>query len=110
MAASTSGARLASVSGEDFEELLKNKDAEDTLKATKQAVHVLSAYLTKENLLTNFERVDKLTLASVLSKFYVEYINIQPAIVKMVVWPCHIKLLTTLSNSLYGNRRYIINI
>ena len=41
MAASTSGARFASVSDEDFEELLKNKDAENTLKATKQAVHVL---------------------------------------------------------------------
>ena len=46
MATSTSGTRFASVSDEDFEELLKNKDAENTLKATKQAVHVLRAYLT----------------------------------------------------------------
>ena len=37
MAASTSGARFASVSDEDFEELLKNK-----------AVHILRVYLTKK--------------------------------------------------------------
>ena len=35
--------RFASVSDEDFEELLKNKDAENTLKA-KQALHVLRAF------------------------------------------------------------------
>ncbi len=66
--AASSGVRFALVSDEDFEELLKNKDAESTLKPTKQAVNILRAYMTETNLSTDFETVDKPTLASFLSE------------------------------------------
>ena len=45
MAASTSSVRFTSVSYADFEDCLKNKDAENSLRATKQAVHVLEPLL-----------------------------------------------------------------
>ena len=77
MAASTSSAttatsRFASLNADEFDLILLNKDAENTKKATRQAVAIFRDYLKEKSLPGEFETLDKLALGSVLAKFYVE--------------------------------------
>ena len=70
MAASVS--RFTSFDEKEFDEILKNKDALNTKKATKNAVTIFRDYLMEKGLDVDIETVDKKTLSSVLARFYVE--------------------------------------
>ena len=48
--------RFASLNTDEFEKILKEKDALNTRKATKAAVDVLQAYLVAKKLSTNVEK------------------------------------------------------
>ena len=71
MAASREG-RFASLTDQEFESILENKNAENTKKATKQAVTLFREYLREKGLPSEFESLDKPSLATTLGKFYVE--------------------------------------
>ena len=64
--------RFADLDSDDYEQLLNKKDSENTHKATKISVSVFKDYLREKNLNTEFEKLDKLTLANILRKFYLE--------------------------------------
>ena len=57
--------RFASLTDEEFAEIIRKKDAENTIKATKKSVNILRAYLQEKGNPDNFESLDKLTLAGV---------------------------------------------
>ena len=64
--------RFASLNEDDFEEILRHKDAENTRKATQGAATLFQSYLSEKGPNQEFEKLDKTTLASLLSKFYLE--------------------------------------
>ncbi|XP_041478860.1 uncharacterized protein KIAA1958-like [Lytechinus variegatus] len=64
--------RFADLDSDNYEQLLNNKDSENTHKATKISVSVFKDYLREKNLNTEFEQLDKLDLANILRKFYLE--------------------------------------
>ena len=70
MAASTN--RFATLDSDEFENILKEKDAVNTRRATKSALDVFRAYLAEKELPLNFEQLDKNRLSEILAKFYVE--------------------------------------
>ena len=61
--------RFATVSKNELEKLLANKDAENTKKATKLAVNIFTTYLKEKKIK---EPDDKESLAAVLKLFYIE--------------------------------------
>ena len=71
MAASSSN-RFASLNDAEFEKILRDRDADNTKKATKTAVGLFRAYLVAKNQSSEFEKPDKASLAASLSKFYLE--------------------------------------
>ena len=64
--------RFASLNTDKFENILKEKDALNTRKATKAAVDVLQAYLVAKKLSTNVEKLEKIAISEILGKFYLE--------------------------------------
>ena len=62
-------ARFATVSKNELEKLLADKDAENTKKATKLAVNIFTTYLKEKKIK---EPDDKESLAAVLKLFYIE--------------------------------------
>ena len=62
-------ARFATVSKNELEKLLADKDAENTEKATKLAVNIFTTYLKEKKIK---EPDDKESLAAVLKLFYIE--------------------------------------
>ena len=64
--------RCASLNTDEFENILKEKDALNTRKATKTAVDVLQAYLVAKKLSTNVDKIDKRAISEILGKFYLE--------------------------------------
>ena len=72
MAASSSSSRFASLNEDEFEEILLHKDADNTRKATQGAATLFRSYLGEKGQNQEFEKLDKTTLASLLSKFYLE--------------------------------------
>ena len=64
--------RFASLNTDEFENILKEKDALNTRKATKAAVDVLQAYLVAKKLSTSVEKLDKIAISEILGKFYLE--------------------------------------
>ena len=62
-------ARFASVSSEEIEELLANKDSENTKKSTKMATTIFENYLKEKNL---FNPTEPKALAKCLETFYIE--------------------------------------
>ena len=72
MAASSSSYRFASLNEDEFEEILLHKDADNTRKATQGAATLFRSYLGEKGQNQEFEKLDKTTLASLLSTFYLE--------------------------------------
>lgn len=64
--------RFASFNDDEFNDIVINKDAENTKKSTKQATTIFREYLSEKSLPVDFESLDKQTLAKILGKFYVE--------------------------------------
>lgn len=64
--------RFASLNEDEYDEIIKNKDSEATLRSTRKAVNVFRSYLSEKKLPQNFEALSKSELDSVLCKFYVE--------------------------------------
>ena len=64
--------RFASLNTDKFKNILKEKDALNTRKATKTAVDVLQAYLGAKKLSTNVDKIDKKAISEILGKFYLE--------------------------------------
>ena len=63
--------RFASVSEDELCRLIKEKDSKNTKRATKASVKVFNEYLQEKNL-DKPHHDDKVTLANVLKRFYVE--------------------------------------
>lgn len=75
MAASSSSTRpnrFASFDEEEFSKILGNKDADNTKRSTKLASKIFNEYLLEKGIDIDLETVDKCTLATILSRFYVE--------------------------------------
>ena len=70
--AASSEKRFATFDEQQFDEILQNKDAQNTKKATKQATTIFKEYLMEKGLDVDVQTADKETLASILAKFYVE--------------------------------------
>ena len=68
----TTQKRFASVTKEEYEEILRNKDSEATRKSTEKAVKLLRTYLHEKGQSEEFEKLTKAELDSVLCLFYVE--------------------------------------
>ena len=68
----TTRKRFATVSREEYENILKNKDSEATRKATVKAVKILRTYLREKGQCEDFEKLSKAELDSTLCLFYVE--------------------------------------
>ena len=64
--------RFASLTEDDFEDILRHKDAENARKATQVAVTLFRSYLFEKGKDQDFEKLDKTNLASLLSRFYLE--------------------------------------
>ena len=73
MAGSTaSRGRFASLTDKEFDELLKSKDSDNTIRATKNAVAIFRAYLKEKDLPEKFEELTKASLDETLERFYAE--------------------------------------
>lgn len=64
--------RFASMSEDDMKKLLYDKDSKNTHKGTEQAVRLFRAYLTEKKMDTNFEKLPKNELDTILARFYAE--------------------------------------
>ena len=69
---STSAKRFANLDDKEYDEILQNKDAQTTKKATKQAVTIFREYVMEKGVDVDIQTVDKKALALILAKFYVE--------------------------------------
>ena len=67
-----SGTRFASVTDDDIETLVANKDSKNTKKATKSAVAVFEQYLKAKKICCRFETVTPPELNDILKRFWVE--------------------------------------
>ena len=64
-----SGTRFASVTDDDIETLVANKDSKNTKKATKSAVAVFEQYLKAKKICCKFETVTPAELNDILMWF-----------------------------------------
>ena len=64
--------RFANISNEQLDQLLKDKDAKNTIKQTEMHSKTFSDYLRFKDIHIAFETVSKETLDAVLSRFWVE--------------------------------------
>ena len=64
---STSSKRFANFDDKEYDEILQNKDAQTTKKATKQAVTIFREYVMEKGVDVDIQTVDKKTLASILA-------------------------------------------
>ena len=72
---STSAKRFANFDDKEYDEILQNKDAQTTKKATKQAVTIFREYVMEKGVDVDIQTVDKKALALILAKFYVEVLG-----------------------------------
>ena len=64
--------RFPTINEEQFKELIKAKDAENTQRSTAVGVRIFQQYLSERGYDKNFETYDNVLLADVLEQFYVE--------------------------------------
>ena len=64
--------RFSSLNGEQFQQLIIDKDAKNTKKATAFAINAFQAYLKEKNEDEQFDSMTKAKLDGVLAKFYAE--------------------------------------